>query len=191
MSALEATLDELRNATAGMTAQELLRHLMTEIFPGKCAISSSLRARSVAVLKMAAEIDPTVRVIFCHAPYVYAESVEYRERVVRRLGLTDVRDPEPADDDNEFFEDIRTSVWGGGDIESTVGLDAALDGVACWISAAYHRPYPDTPPPRLTQEKRLIRVDAVHDWSQQQIYGYLARYDLPLHPRISTPTYHY
>ncbi len=186
-----ADLDELLNATADMTAQELLRHLMTEVFPGKCVISCSLRARSIAVLKMASEIDPAVPVIFCHAPYVYAESVDYRKTIVRRLGLSDVRDPEEPEGSPTFHEDIRTSVWGGGEIESTVALDDVLEDSDCWISAAYHRPYPDAPPPRLTQEGRIVRVDAVHDWTQPQVYGFLARYDLPLHPRIATPTYHY
>lgn len=188
--------EELRNATAKMTAPELLRRLLVEEFAKNCAVTSALRARSIVVLHMIAEIDRATPVIFCHAPYIFPESIEYRARIVRRLGLSDVRDPAkneadvlPEDDDHS--EAILSEVPGGGTVHSTVHLNESLAGFDCWISAAYHRAYTDDPTPRLIEEGRLLRADPLKGWTQKQVHAYAAERDLPLHPRIATPTYHY
>lgn len=189
-------VEELRKATAEMTAPAMLRYLLVDKFPNRCAITSSLRARSIVVLNMIAEIDRSAPVIFCHAPYIYPESVEYRARVIRLLGLTDVRDPEKDETgilagDQDHYEEIRSGVWGGGTVGTTVHLNKSLAGFDCWISAAYHRPYADDLTPRLFEEGRMLRADPLSGWSQEEVYAYLAKRDLPHHPRIVAPTYHY
>ena len=189
-------VEEMRNATAEMSAPALLRYLLLEKFPKGCAITSSLRARSVVVLNMIAEIDRAAPVIFCHASYIYPESVDYRAQIVRRLGLTDVRDPE-ADEtdalsgDQDHYEEIRSSVWGGGTIETIVHLNRSLIDFECWISAAYHGRYAEDAAPRLRQEGRMVRVDPLSGWSRDEVHAYMAQHGLPFHPRILAPTYHY
>jgi len=189
-------LEELQDATAEMSAPALLRYLLLEKFPKGCAITSSLRGRSVVVLKMIAEIDRSAPVIFCQASYIYPESVDYRAQIIRLLGLSDVRDPDTDEtdklpNDQDHYEEIRSSVWGGGTIETIVHLNKSLAGFECWISAAYHRPYADHPAPRLIQEGRMLRVDPLNGWTWEAVHEYMAKHDLPLHPRIVAPTYHY
>ena len=189
-------IDELRHATATMTAPAMLRHLLLERFPGGCAVTSSLRARSIVVLKMIADIDRATPVIFCHAPYIYPDSVEYRAHIVRLLDLADVRDPEtngsgPRTGEKEHHELIRSDVPGGGTLDSVVHLNDALSGFEFWVSAAYHRPYSEVPAERLTEEGGLIRADPLRGWTQEEVHAYMAEHDLPHHPRILAPTYHY
>ena len=189
-------VEELRLATAGMAAPALLRYLLLEKFPKGCAITSSLRARSVVVLKMIADIDRTAPVIFCHASYVYPESIEYRAQIVRLLGLTNVHDPEANESgalagDHDYYEVIRTEITGGGTIDSRVHLNKSLADFECWISAAYHKPYSDVPIERLTLEGRMLRADPLGGWTQEEVHDYMAQHDLPYHPRILAPTYHY
>jgi phosphoadenosine phosphosulfate reductase len=191
-----SAVEELRPAIAEMSAPALLRHLLIEKFPRKCAVTSSLRARSIVVLHMIAEIDCATPVIFCHASYVYPESVEYRAQIIRRLGLTDVRDPRAdeatvADGDRDHFEEIRSEIWGGGTIATIVHLNQSLAGFECWISAAYHLPYDGDATPRLSHEGRMLRVDPLNGWTQDQVHEYMARHRLPFHPRILPPTHHY
>jgi phosphoadenosine phosphosulfate reductase len=189
-------IEELRKATAEMTAPELLRCLLVREFPKGCAVTSALRARSVVVLHMIAEIDLATPVIFCHASYIFPESVEYRARIVRLLGLSDVRDLAKVETDvlpgdQDHTEEILSDVSGGGTIHSTVNLNKSLAGFECWISAAYHRSYADDPSPRLIEEGRLSRVDPLNGWTQKEVYAYMAERELPHHPRIAVPTYHY
>jgi 3'-phosphoadenosine 5'-phosphosulfate sulfotransferase (PAPS reductase)/FAD synthetase len=93
--------------------------------------------------------------------------------------------------DRDHYEEIRSSVWGGGTIETIVHLNKSLADYACWISAAYHRPYADRPTPRLVQEGRMLRVDPLNGWTRNEVNAYAAKHDLPHHPRVLAPTYHY
>lgn len=185
-------IDEVRQATRDMTAEQLLRHLLIEAFPGRCVVTSSLRARSIVVLGMIAEIDRATPVVFCHAPGVYPESVEYRALVVDRLGLADVRDPGPDEStplagDRDHSEETRSLMSGGASVRTLVHLNRSLAEFACWISAVYHHPYTTDPAPRMVANGRLIRVDPLDGWNQEAVHGWMAAYDLPHHPRIVPP----
>ena len=188
--------EEIRQASVGMTAREFLRFILVDEFPRKTAVTSSLRARSIVVLNMIAEFDRATPVIFCHAPYIFPESVEYRARIVSLLGLSDVRDPAKDEsdvlpEDQDHTEGILSEAWGGGTINSTAHLNNSLAGFDCWISAAYHRSYADDPTPQLIEEGRLLRVDPLKGWTQKEVHAYMAERDLPHHPRIAFPTYTY
>ena len=192
-----------------MTAPEFVRYLLAERFPGRTAVTSSLRARSVAVLSMIAAADRATRVIFCHAPDLYPESVDYRDRIIRMLRLGNVRiagedQSEAVPDGIRHCEDIWSDVWGGGHIHTVQPLDRALAGFDCWISAVYHRPYGEDPVDRVAEEGDLVRIDPLSGWDQQTVHAYLAERGLPLHPHIelkqprpsldgaaAVPTYHF
>ncbi len=199
----------IRQASVGMTAPDFLRLLMVDKFPRKTAVTSSLRARSIVVLNIIAKIDPATRVIFCHAPDLYPESVEYRDRIIKMLQLTDVRiagnDQTSAPPDApQHIEDIWSDVWGGGRVHSVQHLNQSLAGFNCWISAVYHRPYGDDQADRVADEGELIRVDPLNGWNEENVRTYMAKHDLPPHPHVElkhpkpssekkvvVPTYHY
>jgi phosphoadenosine phosphosulfate reductase len=191
-----ALADETGRATAEMTAPEMLRHLLLRAFPQSCIVTASLRARGVVALHMIAEIDRATPVLFCHASYLYPESVDYRARIVELLGLTDVRDPlpdesEPLPGDSDHWEQVPSSTLGDATAWSPLHLNQSLAGFECWISAAYHRPYADDSTSKVVQEGRLVRVDPLKGWTRDRVDAYLEDNDLPRHPRIAAPTYHY
>ena len=87
-----SNIEALQEATRDLTTQDLLRFLITEKFPQKTLVTCSLRGRSVAVMKMIADIDPSTPIVFCHAPNSHPESQEYRARLVAQLGLSEIRE---------------------------------------------------------------------------------------------------
>lgn len=185
-------VDDIRAATGHMTAEALLRHLLIEAFPGRCVVTSSLRARSVVVLGMVAAIDAAAPVVFCHAPGLYPESVEYRARIVAQLGLSDLRDPgtgetAPLSEDRDHWEETRSTVPGGASVRTLVHLNRALEGFDCWISAVYHRPYGADDGPRIVREGRLVRIDPLSGWTRDAVDGWLAAHGLPHHPHVAPP----
>ena len=78
-------LKDVRSVTAELSTVDMLRFLITEKFPGKTAVTASLRAPSLVVLKMAADIDRAIPVVFCHPGHLFPESLAYRERIVDLL----------------------------------------------------------------------------------------------------------
>jgi len=141
------------------------------------------------LLKLISEIDVSTPIVFCHAPEIYPESLEYRRRLVDRLGLRDIR--EPADDEGGPLRGDchhTEGLWAENPIDHTriykiVGLNRTLASFDCWISGVYHGPYTATPEPRVTQEGRLIRINPLASWTQDQVRRFMNENGLPYHPR--------
>jgi phosphoadenosine phosphosulfate reductase len=203
-------VEELREFTREMDAPALLRYLITEKFPRKTVVSCSLRGRSVVLLKMISGIDVSTPIVFCHAPDLYPESLEYRTKLVSQLGLRDIR--EPAGDEGGALPgdcDHSEGLWAGNPVDHTraykiVHLNRTLASFDCWISGVYHGPYTETPAPRVTEEGRLIRINPLASWTQDQVRSFMKENGLPYHPRSmlrprepakeepeSVPTYHF
>ena len=184
--------EELRLRCGTMDAPELLRYLLTEKYPHKTLVSCSLRGRSVVLLQMISEIDPATPIVFCHAPDAYPDSLEYRAALVKRLGLTDVREPGGRDERVARPGDCNhsESLWAEDPVDhsrrySVVHLNRTLVDFDCWISGVYHGPYTDgrTAGPEITQEGRLVRVSPLAGWSQDRVRRFMADHGLAYHPR--------
>ena len=166
-----------------------LRFLITESFPRRTLVTVSLRARSIVLLKMISEIDPSTPITFCHAPELFPESLEFRTRLVDRLGLRDIRTP--ADDEGAPLPgDCNHSegLWAENPADrtrayKTVNLNQTLAGFDCWISGVYHGPYSAVAGPRLVEEGRLIRIDPLASWTQDQVQRFMEENGLAYHPR--------
>jgi hypothetical protein len=81
---------DIRSISPDLSAEELLRHLIVERFPGKTVVTASLKAPSVVVLKMVADIGRATPVVFCRRGFQFPESRAYRERIVALLGLENI-----------------------------------------------------------------------------------------------------
>lgn len=180
---------ELHESTRDMDTPSFLRFLIAEAFPGKTLATCSLRARSIVLLKMISEIDAATPILFCHAPDPYPESLEYRATLVGALGLSDIREPAedegaPPDGDRDHSEglwaedpDKKTRVY------KTVHLNRSLSGFDCWISGVYHGPYGGAPKPRITEEGRLVRINPLAGWTQDEVRRFMKENGLRYHPR--------
>src|SRR5882724_9602784 len=73
----------------------LLRCAITESFAGRIAVVSSFGADSAMLLALVAEIDRATPVLFLDTQKHFPETRAYRDTLVRRLRLTDVRDIRP------------------------------------------------------------------------------------------------
>ena len=180
---------DLQAATAGLGTRDYLRHLLLDRFPGKTVVTASLRARSVVVLRLVADIRPATPVRFCHAGDLFPESIAYRDTLLPRLGLTDVaacagREPRVRAGDVDHVEYLGARYQTGPcTVDETFHLNDTLAAYDCWISAVYHRRAAGRP--RLDVEGRLIRVDALADWTDDDVRRFMRAHDLPFHPLMA------
>ncbi len=86
---------ELAAAYGHLEGADLPRVMIKEEFPGDLAIASSFGAEAVALLALAADIDPDVPVLFLDTGKPFPETAAYRDTVVEHLGLTGVRIAKP------------------------------------------------------------------------------------------------
>jgi hypothetical protein len=62
---------------------------------GKLAVVSSFGTESAALLKYVADVDRSLPVLFLDTGWLFTETLAYRDTLVERLGLTDVRTIKP------------------------------------------------------------------------------------------------
>ena len=185
---------ELAERAESMSTQQLLEHLILERFPGGTVVTASLRARSVAVLKMVADIDNTTPVVFCHTRDLFDESKAYRDTLISHLGLTHVTQTRGERmsvdaDDTDHHECLWSEdpTWGGR-VHETIHLNKVLEPYDCWISAVYHKDRHPSVRERVDLDGRLIKVDPQAAWSQNEITRFLKETGVPLHPRARKTT---
>ncbi len=201
---------EIRSISKDLSTPELLRVLIEEKFPGKTVVTASLRARSIVVLKMIADIDPATPIVFCRPGNLFPESHEFRERIVAQLGLSKISETRggeasvrPGDDDH--YENMWAEYLSGhGRVHEIVHLNDTLAPFECWISGVYHFSRQAQARHRVDVEGRLIRIDPLIRWSQDDVRRFMRDHALPFHPRAAgrraaktpqdgscPPTYHF
>ena len=185
---------DIISESEGMKTEEFLRYLLLDKFPGKVAITTSLRARGIVTLRMIADIAPETPVVFCHMKNVYPGSMEYKAEIIEMIGLKDVRSPLedsgalPGDEyhcENLWGEDIND----GTRHYTTVPLNETLKLFDCWISAVCHNPYSYEPRPRVIEEGRILRVHPLVGWTEDEVRSYLKERELPFHPMAMHAAY--
>ena len=74
------------------------------------ALVSSFGTESAALLKVMADVDPAIPVVFLDTGWLFAETLAYRDTLVATLGLTDVRSIKPLDE-TLTREDPDRELW--------------------------------------------------------------------------------
>jgi phosphoadenosine phosphosulfate reductase len=74
------------------------------------AVVSSFGTESAALLKVMADVDPAIPVIFLDTGWLFAETLAYRDTLIATLGLRDVRSIKPLDE-TLSREDPDRELW--------------------------------------------------------------------------------
>jgi phosphoadenosine phosphosulfate reductase len=130
-----ATLDEMLHQAAPATVIEsALRVVGRE----RLALVSSFGTESAALLKVMADVDPAIPVIFLDTGWLFEETLAYRDMLVDRLGLRDVRSIKPLEETLRR-EDPDKELWFSDPdaccrIRKVEPLKRALAPFDAWIS---------------------------------------------------------
>jgi phosphoadenosine phosphosulfate reductase len=96
VAALASRLDrELAQASPAQIIKAALRAVGRE----QLAVVSSFGTESAALLKVVADVDPAIPVVFLDTGWLFAETLTYRDTLIATLGLRDVRSIQPLADD--------------------------------------------------------------------------------------------
>jgi phosphoadenosine phosphosulfate reductase len=86
--------EKLAEATPGEIVAEALRTVGRD----RLAVASSFGTESATLLKIVADVDPSIPVLFLDTGWLFPETLAYRDTLIARLGLTDVRTITPSAD---------------------------------------------------------------------------------------------
>lgn len=183
----EAVVERLNRETRGGDAEVILRAALDPSLGLKPAILSSFGAEAGVLLSLVARIDPSTPVIFLDTGMHFLQTLAYRKALSERLGLTDVRLVTP-DAGERADLDPRDALWRADpdsccDLRKVRPLERALAGLDAVITGRKRHQTLDRRDLRPFElfEGR-IRVNPLHDWSEEQVDAWFEAGDLPRHP---------
>ncbi|MEW5703694.1 MAG: phosphoadenylyl-sulfate reductase [Pseudomonadota bacterium] len=182
-----AALDKAYGHLDGLA---LLRVMIEKEFRGRIALGSSFGAEAGVLLALVAEIDPATPVLFLDTRKLFEETLRYKETLVARLGLTDVRVLRP-DAAELVAEDPDATLWSRDydaccDLRKVRPLNRALGDFDAWITGR-KRFHGDgrTTLPTIEAEDGKIKINPLVRWSQADIAAEFKARDLPPHPLVA------
>ncbi len=89
----EGLASELRTASPAQVIATALRIVGRE----RLAVVSSFGTESAALLKVMADVDPAIPVVFLDTGWLFEETLAYRDTLIATLGLRDVRSIKPLE----------------------------------------------------------------------------------------------
>ena len=124
----------LRDASPAGIIAEALKSVGRE----RLALVSSFGTESAALLKVAADVDPAIPVIFLDTGWLFEETLAYRDRLIEILGLRDVRSVRPLEE-TLAREDPERDLWFSDPdvcccIRKVEPLARALQPFSAWIN---------------------------------------------------------
>jgi phosphoadenosine phosphosulfate reductase len=183
----QADADALNARFAGVGAGEMLRQLFTEGTLGRVAVVSSFGTESAVLLHLVAQADPATPVIFVDTMKMFQETLDYRETLTQRLGLTNssVVQPDPAVLAAKDEAGLRWS-WdpdGCCEIRKVEPLKRAKQGLDAWISGRKaFQSVTRQNLPRFEIEDGRLKINPLGDWTKADLDAYFLAHDLPRHP---------
>jgi phosphoadenosine phosphosulfate reductase len=183
----QVAADALNARFSGVRTVEMLQQLLRSIIPGRVSVVSSFGAESAVLLHLVARADAATPVIFVDTGKMFPETLAYRDALVERLALTNLRVVGPdagvlaARDDTG----LRWSYDPDGccEIRKVRPLRQALVGVDAWISGrkAFQSSTRAALPLFEIEDARL-KINPLAGWSKDDLDTYFKAHDLPRHP---------
>ncbi len=183
----QADADALNARFAGVDTLAMLKAVFAEGLAGNVAVVSSFGTESAVLLHLVAQADPSVPVIFVDTLKMFAETLHYRDLLVKRLGLRDSRSVTPIAEVLAAKDEtgLRWSYDPDGccEIRKVEPMARAKQGLDAWISGrkAFQSSTRQNLP-RFEVEDGRLKINPLGDWTKTDLEAHFAAHDLPRHP---------
>ena len=190
----EADAVRLNRIYQGADTAELLHGVLRDRVAGDLAVVSSFGAESAVLLHLIAQVDQATPVLFLDTGKHFAETLAYRDTLVARLGLTDLRTltPDAAELAARDESGLRWNYDPDGCCEirkvkplaaAMLGFDASITGRKGFQSAT-RSGLPRFEVDRSDAQGRL-KINPLADWNSERLAAWFAEHDLPAHPLVA------
>ncbi|WP_416831134.1 MAG: phosphoadenylyl-sulfate reductase [Erythrobacter sp.] len=178
----------------GSSTQEWLEAVIKDNLAGDIAIVSSFGAESAVLLHLVAQVDPNIPVLFLDTGKHFAETLEYRDLLVERIGLTNLQILRPNADDLARQDEtgLRWSYDPDGccEIRKVKPLARALENFdASFTGRKSFQSSTRANLPRFeldtSDAQGRLKINPLIDWSAEDIAAYFEDHDLPRHPLVA------
>jgi len=182
---------ELDRALRKASPHEVISAALKTVGREQLALVSSFGTESAALLKVMAEVDPAIPVIFLDTGWLFAETLAYRDVLIEKLGLADVRSIMPAEETLKR-EDPDGELWYSNPdaccrIRKVEPLSRALKPFAAWINGRKRfQGGLRADIPVVEADGARLKFNPFANVSREEIAAIFERADLPRHPLVAS-----
>jgi phosphoadenosine phosphosulfate reductase len=154
------------------------------------ALVSSFGTESAALLKVMADVDPAIPVVFLDTGWLFQETLDYRDTLTRQLGLTDVRSIKPLEE-TLSREDPDKELWFTDPdaccrIRKVEPLARALKPFSAWINGRKRfQGGARADIPVVEQDGVRLKFNPFANVSREEIEAIYKSANLPPHPLVA------
>ncbi|MDH2383316.1 phosphoadenylyl-sulfate reductase [Bradyrhizobium sp. CER78] len=183
--------DELDRALRTASPAEVIAAALQTVGREKLALVSSFGTESAALLKVMADVDPSIPVVFLDTGWLFEETLAYRDTLIKTLGLTDVRSIKP-DEDALSRQDPDRELWFTDPdaccrIRKVEPLARALKPFAGWINGRKRfQGGARTEIPVVEDDGARLKFNPFAHVSREEIEAIYALGKLPPHPLVAS-----
>jgi phosphoadenosine phosphosulfate reductase len=179
-------MSEPEPASPGRTGIRLLERAIRSDYAGRIAVVSSFGAESAVLLALVADIDPATPVIFVDTRQHFAETLAYRDRLIRALGLTGVRSLGPSDAE-VAQNDPGAELWRYDPdaccrFRKVTPLERALAPFEAWVTGRKrHQALTRSALGFVERADGKVKLNPLADWTAEEIEPEMLARRLPRH----------
>ena len=178
---------ELDPALRNASPAEVIATALKTVGREHLALVSSFGTESAALLKVMADVDPAIPVVFLDTGWLFEETLAYRDTLIATLGLTDVRSIKPLEE-TLSREDGNRELWFSDPdaccrIRKVEPLARALKPFSAWINGRKRfQGGLRAAIPIVEHDGGRLKFNPFANVSREQIEAIYAQAKLPPHP---------
>jgi phosphoadenosine phosphosulfate reductase len=183
--------EELDRALRDASPAEIIAAALKTVGRDKLALVSSFGTESATLLKVMADVDPAIPVIFLDTGWLFEETLAYRDTLIATLGLKDVRSIKPAEE-TLSREDPDRDLWFSDPdaccrIRKVEPLARALKPFDAWLNGRKRfQGSARAGIPVVEDDGARLKFNPFANVSREELEAIFARAKLPRHPLVAS-----
>jgi phosphoadenosine phosphosulfate reductase len=183
--------EELDQALRDQSPAAVIAAALRAVGRERLALVSSFGTESAALLKVMADVDPAIPVIFLDTGWLFEETLAYRDTLIAALGLRDVRSIKPLEE-TLSREDPDRELWFSDPdaccrIRKVEPLARALAPFSAWINGRKRfQGGLRAAIPVVEQDGIRLKFNPFANVAREEIEAIYAAAKLPPHPLVAS-----
>jgi phosphoadenosine phosphosulfate reductase len=183
--------DQLDRALREASPAEIIAAALRAVGHERLALVSSFGTESAALLKVMADVDPSIPVVFLDTGWLFAETLAYRDTLIAKLGLRDVRSIQPLEQDLSRHDPERELWFSDPDaccrIRKIEPLGRALAPFSAWINGRKRfQGGQRAAIPVVEADGARLKFNPFANVSREEVEAIYRQGDLPPHPLVAS-----
>lgn len=186
-----SSAEDLNRALADAAPREIVAAAVRAVGREHLAVVSSFGTESAALLKIVADVDPAIPVVFLDTGWLFEETLAYRDTLTAQLGLKDVRSIKPLEE-NLAREDGERELWFSDPdrccfIRKVEPLQRALKPFKAWINGRKRFQGGERSAiPVVETDGNRLKFNPLANVSREELEAIFRLSNLPPHPLVAS-----